>query len=301
MPPTRKPPSAVVATIDFHVTSECSQECPYCWGPQHVNYVTTTEARRIIAKVRQFGIRRIVFTGGDPLQRADIGELIHWAKQLGLEVALSTTGDRITEDFIRMHGSDIDLISLPLDGSREEINALTKEPGHFAAIMHDLEILGRCPKIDVKLCTAVTRKNLRDVRNIATLVDRWARRVDNRVFYNIFQTFPRAMKPVSWDDWLISGEEFRSLGRQIRRAGFNVRINFLSTRTLDRLYVMIFPDGSLVVPSGPSYTSFGKFLEIHDLQTVLARSEFDVTKHLRHSRRWQKPRARSSPQRPPIS
>ncbi len=26
--------SAKVATIDFHVTSECSQECPYCWGPQ---------------------------------------------------------------------------------------------------------------------------------------------------------------------------------------------------------------------------------------------------------------------------
>jgi MoaA/NifB/PqqE/SkfB family radical SAM enzyme len=45
-----------VATIDFHVTSECHQECPYCWGPQGFEHpVDTATARRIIARIKEVG------------------------------------------------------------------------------------------------------------------------------------------------------------------------------------------------------------------------------------------------------
>lgn len=275
-------------TIDFHVTSECSQECPYCWGPQSIRALPTAAARRIIDRIAACGARRIVFTGGDPLQRTDIGALLHRARERGLEVALSTTGDRLTAGFLRRHGRDIDLISLPLDGSCEAVNALTKGPGHFAAVMRALNNLRRHPHIDVKLCTPVTPRNLHDVRNIAALADRWARAVRNRVFYNVFQTFPRAMKPVVWRDWLITDRQFQKLRREIRACGFTVTINFLSRRVLDRLYLMVFPDGTLMIPRGAAYASFGPFLKIRDLDAVLARSGFAAARHLRHVRRWQK-------------
>ena len=277
-------------TIDFHVTSECSQECPYCWGPQQIPALSTRTARRIIERVKHFGVQRIVFTGGDPLKRADTGRLIRYAKRLGLEVALSTTGDLLTEDFLKRYGMAIDLISLPLDGSCEQVSVLTKKPGHFAAVLHALELLGRHPHIDVKVCTPVTRTNLHDVPAIAALVDRWARGVGNRVFYNVFQTFPRAMKPVDWEEWLVSDREFRALRRRIRSRRAQVRINFLTARTLDRLYVMIFPDGSLVIPSGQGFTAFGQFLEVKDLGAVLSRSKFDAARHLRHARGWRRAR-----------
>ncbi len=281
--------SRKVATVDFHLTSECSQECPYCWGPQGIRAISAAAARRIIERVAACGIRRIVFTGGDPLQRKDVGPLMHHAKGRGLEVALSTTGDRLTAGFLRRHGRDIDLVSLPLDGSCEEINARTKTPGHFAAVMHALDLLGRHPHIDVKLCTPVTPANLHDVPNIAALFDRWATRVRNRAFYNVFQTFPRAMKRVAWAQWLVSDPQFRALQRDIRARRFRIRLNFLSRRTLDRLYVMIFPDGTLVVPSGSAYVSHGPFLEIDDLDAALTRSGFAAARHLRHSRAWQTP------------
>ena len=286
--------SRKVVTLDFHVTSECSQECPYCWGPQQIRQVSGRTARQVIEQARRFGIRRIVFTGGDPLQRADIGPLTRYAKRLGLEVALSTTGDRLTARFLNRYGRDIDLISLPLDGSCEQVNALTKKPGHFAAVMHALEILGRHPYIDVKVCTPVTSKNLHDVPAIVRLVDRWARGVRNRVFCNIFQTFPRAMKSVDWDGWLVSDGEFRALRRRVRATRPRVQVNFLSTRTLDRLYAMIFPDGSLVVPSGPAYCAFGKFLKIKDLDATLAETQFDAARHRRHARGWRKVSVRST-------
>jgi len=283
--------STQVVTIDFHVTSECNQECPYCWGPQGFEHpVDTDTAILIINRVKEVGARRIVFTGGDPLKRPDIGPLIRHAKEIGLEVALSTTGDELTEAFLDEFGSYIDLISLPLDGSTEGVNARTKKEGHFAAIMRALDWLRGHPTIDVKLCTPVTWHNLDDVPNIIRLADDYARTTEARVFYNIFQTFPRSMEPRKWDELLVTDEEFAALEERLAGKA-RIRINFLSHATLDRLYVMIFPDGSLVIPSGPDYLTYGPFLEVEDLDAVLACSDFDAPKHLRHSLGWEKLRA----------
>lgn len=282
--------SAKIATIDFHVTSDCSQECPYCWGPQaYENPADTGTALRIVSKVNRVGARRIVFTGGDPLKRPDIVMLVAHAARIGLEVAVSTTGDELTTEFLEAAAPHIDLISLPLDGSTEAVNSRTKAQGHFGAVMAALAYLQAFPEIDVKVCTPVTRHNLSDVPNILKLVESYARETRARVFYNVFQAYPRAMLQVDWDDLVVSGEEFASLERQLA-GGSEVTVNFLDHATLDRLYVMIFPDGSLVVPIGSAFRSYGRFLEIIDLDEVLRRSRFDWEKHLRHSRGWSKRR-----------
>lgn len=277
-----------VATIDFHVTSECSQECPYCWGPQDFAHPVSTEiALLIISRIRSVGAGRIVFTGGDPLERADIAQLIRHAKSLGLEVALSTTADQLTPGLLDDIGSCIDLISLPLDGSSETVNSRTKEAGHFAAVLRALDCLRQHPEIDVKVCTPVTRHNLADVPNIVRLVENYAATTTARVFYNVFQAFPRAMFDVEWAELLVSDDEFAGLEARLGSHP-GIRLNFLGHATLDRLYVMIFPDGSLVVPRGGEFCSYGSFLDVDDLEAVLKRSRFDWRKHLRHSRGWEK-------------
>ena len=136
-------------TIDYHVTSSCNQECPYCWGPQDFeNEADTATAVEIVRKIHSFGAKRIVYTGGDPLLRVDIGLLIRLAKELGLEVALATTGDELDYGLLRGYGRWIDLISLPIDGPTEEISSRTKNPGHFDAILRDLFLLKDFPNID---------------------------------------------------------------------------------------------------------------------------------------------------------
>lgn len=275
-----------IATIDFHVTSECNQECPYCWGPQDfLTPVDTATALRIISHIQTVGARRIVFTGGDPLKRKDIIDLMRHARAIGLEVALSTTGDELAPAFLEAVAPSLDLISLPLDGSTEQVNSRTKEEGHFGAIMRALEWLRAYPEIDVKVCTPVTRHNLSDVDAILELVEDYARTTDARVFYNIFQAFRRAMFEVNWDELIVSDREFSDLRERLKTRS-TVRVNLLDHQTLDRLYVMIFPDGSLVIPRGSDYPSYGPFLDIEDLDAVLQASRFDSEKHLRHSRGW---------------
>lgn len=278
-----------VATIDFHVTSECSQECPYCWGPQEVPAVDTATATAIVERIAAVGARRIVFTGGDPLKREDLGLLIRRARRAGLEVALSTTGDLLTAAFLAEHAGEIDLVSLPLDGASEEVSCRTKKEGHFAAVMAALDLLAAYPAVDVKVATPVTRHNLADIPNVVRLLDGRASALPNRLFYNVFQAFPRSMDPgVAWESLLVTAPEFAALQRRVGAAPHSFRINWLSHETLDRLYVMVFPDGSLVIPAGTAFRSYGPFLAVSDLDAVLARAEFDSAKHLRHSRAWAK-------------
>lgn len=278
---------STITTIDFHVTSRCNQECAYCWGPQDSSQeVDRNTAISIIRKIGASGARRIVFTGGDPLQREDIGLLIRLAKELSLEAALSTTGDELHTGFLRAYGRWIDLISLPLDGSCEEISSRTKKSGHFTAIMHDLELLSEHPNIDVKVATPVTRHNLGDMLNIIKLLKSIASHIPNRFFYNVFQAFPRSVEKQAWEDLIVSNEEFQQLKRVIDLDPPSFRVNWLDHDTLDRLYVMIFPDGHLKIPSGSEYVDFGPFLEITDLEGVIERSDFDRAKHQRHSKGW---------------
>lgn len=276
------------STIDFHVTCECSQECPYCWGPQDIeNPVSTATSKRIIKKIKDIGAKRIVFTGGDPLNRKDIGKLIRYAKNTGLEVALSTTGDELTKTFIRRNAAYIDLISLPVDGSTEEISSKTKEAGHLAAVLKALEMLKKHPSIDIKLCTPVTKHNIKDVPNILKLAVDFKRKTKSRVFYNLFQTFPRSLGEVDWNKFVVSSRSFGALKRKLsgRR---KIKIKFLDHTTLDKLYLMIFPNGNLVIPEGENFTSFGPFLENEDINEIIKQSKFDAPKHLRHSKEWEK-------------
>lgn len=278
----------VVSTIDFHVTCECNQECPYCWGPQNIETpVDTGTACRIIDRVKEVGVTRIVFTGGDPLKRSDAEELITYAKEIGLEVALSTTGDELTPAFLERVTPFIDLISIPLDGPSESVNARTKKEGHFTAVMRSLAWLRNHPSIDVKVCTPVSKYNANHVPAIARLVSHYANTTNARVFYNVFQAFPRAVNEVEWDELIISREEFETVERRTPAID-GVKINFLDHDELDKLYFMVFPDGKLVIPSGPDFLDYGSFLEIEDFEPAIKHSQFDRAKHRRHSKGWQK-------------
>ncbi len=279
----------LVSTIDFHVTEQCNQACPYCWGPKGFpREVGTRKAERILRRIAELGVRRVVFTGGDPVLRADLGRLLASARRLGLEVALSTSGDALRLGFLRRHAPSIDLISLPLDGPTERVSRRTKNPGQRAAILRALGWLARFPSIDVKLCTPVTRRNLAHMPRLVDQVERLAARLPNRLFFNIFQAYPRGMQAQDWGELIVPATDFQRLKHRVMSRPRSVPIRWLDHETLDRLYVMVLPDGSLTVPSGPDYLSFGPFLDVSDLDGVLRASPFDAPKHRRHSHGWSK-------------
>ncbi len=277
---TRASRASGVIAISFHLTSDCEHQCPYCWAPKgFLVPIDTATALRIVSRVKEVGARRIIFTGGDPLARSDIRLLVLYARDLGLETALSTSGERLTLAFLNSVGSSIDLVYLPLDGSCEAVNARTRNGGHFVAVMEALARLRDRPEIDVKICTAVTRHNIEDVPRILRLVEDYAETTNARIFYDVAQVFPRAMFAAEWDELLVSNKEFAVLHDRLSEA--SVPVNFLDHGALDRSHVAVLPDGRLVIPCGDRYPTYGEFLELSDLDEILRRGRFDVEEHRR--------------------
>jgi MoaA/NifB/PqqE/SkfB family radical SAM enzyme len=276
-----------VTTLDFHITSRCKQSCPYCAPPQLMaEEIDTQRAAAIVRKVRALGVPRLVFTGGDPLLRPDAGLLLRLARQERLEVALATPGDVLTPGFVRAYGRWIDLLSLPLDGPSEAVSSLTKKPGHFDATLRHLKLLGGFPRIDVKITTAATRRNLDTVPELLTLLDQIAPTLSNRLAIDICQVHPRGTAEVAWQDLVVSDGAFAAVRAADEGRQHPYRVSWLDRCATDGLYLTILPDGRLSVVADGQVRDLGPLLEIRDLEAALAGSGFDASRHLQHARTW---------------
>jgi len=93
--------------VDFEVTQRCSFRCFFCEADipyiKPASEMETNEILRIIEKISEAEIPNIFFTGGEPLLRNDLPDLIKYCFKLGLDPCVSTNG-------FFFDGSEIDRI-----------------------------------------------------------------------------------------------------------------------------------------------------------------------------------------------
>jgi len=83
--------------IKFELTYKCDKKCSFCFNQNVEKTTRELEAQQVISllnKIQREGIKRIRFTGGEPLLRNDITEIINYAKNVGLIVKINTNGTR---------------------------------------------------------------------------------------------------------------------------------------------------------------------------------------------------------------
>src|SRR5512142_1794807 len=116
-------------TIAWEVTRACAYACVHCRADaMHVpdpNEPKTAEAMRLIDRIAEFGNNPIlIFTGGDPMMRKDLHELIAYATQKGLRCSLTPTATALptTARLEKVRDAGIRRIALSLDAPRAEIH-----------------------------------------------------------------------------------------------------------------------------------------------------------------------------------
>lgn len=104
--------------VTYYVTYRCNYRCRYChlWKTQAAE-MNTEQAKQMIKEFDQMGAVKMGFTGGEPLLRKDIGDLISYAHERNMLTTLCSNGE-LVED--RLHDlSDLDVIQISFDGPRE--------------------------------------------------------------------------------------------------------------------------------------------------------------------------------------
>jgi pyrroloquinoline quinone biosynthesis protein E len=95
------------------LTYRCPLQCPYCSNPvnfaRHTEELTAAEWERVLAEAAALGVVQAHFSGGEPLLRADLPQIIGRARELDLYTNLSTGGmlfDEKTGTQLRAAGLD---------------------------------------------------------------------------------------------------------------------------------------------------------------------------------------------------
>ena len=127
----------------------------------------------MVDEVTSFGrpYPTIVFTGGDPLERNDLFELMSYAKDAGVRFAVSpaVTG-LLTQNMLRLSEYQPAAISISLDGASPDTHdSIRRVPGTFdrtvQAIRKAIDL-----KLNVQVNTAVMKRNFRELPQIFHLI-----------------------------------------------------------------------------------------------------------------------------------
>lgn len=154
-------------TIAWEVTRACAYACVHCRADalhtRDPRELTTEEAFRLIDRLASFGNAPIlVFTGGDPMMRRDLHELIAYATGKGLRCSLTPTATALptTERLEQVRQAGIRRVALSLDAPSPEVHdAFRQVPGSWQRTM---DILHRAQDVglSVQVNTTVAKHNV---------------------------------------------------------------------------------------------------------------------------------------------
>jgi AdoMet-dependent heme synthase len=160
--------------IAWEITRSCTLNCRHCRaaakrGP-YEGELSLDEIKRVLDNVAAHFNPIMILTGGEPLLRPDLLDIIRHAKSLKLRPVLATCGTHLTEQVARdIKEAGIERISVSIDGpDAQSHDSFRGVPGAFEASMKGLDA-ARAAGLEFQVNTTVTRLNMDDLEAILDL------------------------------------------------------------------------------------------------------------------------------------
>lgn len=163
--------------VAWEVTRSCNLACKHCRAEAHPDpypgELSTAEAKALIDTFPQVGNPIIIFTGGDPMIRPDVYELVAYTHAKGLLCAFSPNGTLITpENARKLKEVGVNRCSISIDGAdAASHDAFRGVPGAFEASLRGIGYL-KDAGLPFQINTTVTRDNLASFKKIFELCER---------------------------------------------------------------------------------------------------------------------------------
>jgi AdoMet-dependent heme synthase len=196
-------------TIAWEVTRACAYACVHCRADaQHKpapDELSSEEGYRLIDRLAEFGNPILVFTGGDPMMRRDLFDLIAYATQKGLRCSLTPTATALPTQarLQKAQEAGIRRIALSLDAPNAQVHDDFRQvEGSWERtlrILHNAQAVGLSAQVN----TTVTRYNLGLLPEMVPFIESV-----QAVQWSLFFLVPtgRAQR-----DWMITPEQHESV------------------------------------------------------------------------------------------
>lgn len=149
-------------------------ECEHCYahtpGARDERELSGGEARAVFDDLAAFGCPVVLFSGGEPLLREDVPDLVRYAVSAGLRVVVSTNGTLISDDMAeRLKESGTAYVGVSLDGLREIHDRFRGRIGAFDLALEGIRACRRTG-LKVGLRMTLTRHNIGDLSGVFELI-----------------------------------------------------------------------------------------------------------------------------------
>jgi radical SAM protein len=214
----------------WEVTQSCDLACKHCRAAAqplaHPDQLTTAEGKALIDQIADLKVPIFVFTGGDPLKRRDVFELIRYASDKGVKVAVTPSATPLLtrESIFKMKEAGLVRLGISLDGSTAEIHdAFRGLPGAWARTIQAIEWANEAG-IPIQVHTTISRHNAHDLDNLCALFKTLA-----IVMWNVFFLVPVGRGQLGD---LPSGEEFEQVFGKIYELSHRVNFQIKTTEAM---------------------------------------------------------------------
>lgn len=163
----------------WECTKRCNLRCKHCFANagegNYQDELTTAEIKDELRKIAEtYKAENISFSvsGGEPLMREDLFEVMEYAKELGYKWGLATNGTLIDENAIeQMKKSGLSGITISLDGIRETHDSFRGVRGSFDHALGSVHLLCRADFLKtIQITTVFNKQNLGEMGDMYEIV-----------------------------------------------------------------------------------------------------------------------------------
>ena len=162
--------------VVWNATRRCNLKCVHCYSSsQNVKYadeLDTEQGKALIDDLASFGAPVLLFSGGEPLMREDLPELLRHAVDRGMRAVISTNGTMITKEKARIFGTiGLSYVGVSLDGMKEVHDRFRGVDGAFDKAMQGMRnCIDEGIKVGIRF--TMTGKNQEEVPAIFDLLEK---------------------------------------------------------------------------------------------------------------------------------
>lgn len=194
----------------LEITSQCNLHCLHC-GSDCQNKLaapelSTRDWENILLQLFDLGVKKVVFSGGEPTLRSDLGHLLIFAKRLDLKVGFISNGLINLKSSL---GEELSIsqpfaVGLSLDGLKDTHNKIRRNSKSWSCLLDNISFLQE-KKIKICIVTTLHKLNWRELPKLAQWLD--LMEIDS---WQVQLAMPAGrMREVS--DLLLSEEEFKEV------------------------------------------------------------------------------------------
>lgn len=198
--------------LRISITDKCNLRCKYCMPEkgipkvEHEDVMTIEEYLKIVAVFKKLGITKVRITGGEPLVKKGVVDLISGCKEIGIkEIAMTTNGILLKDKIKELKEAGLSRVNISLDSLDNEKYSQITRGGNLQDVLDSIEACKKYNITPIKINTVMMRNfNLNEFRDFVNLTK------DENISVRFIELMPIG-EAIKYKDNFISNEELLKL------------------------------------------------------------------------------------------